>query len=623
VTLLVELSSLFGQLTAGTLFAGWMLVCLALFFGAAMLARKRGVTGKDALACGRQWVLGWKDLAGPTDSVFVWFCVAVFVLLLGVIALEFPATTGDSLTYHLARIMHWMQDQHVAHYPTHNCRQNELAPWSEFATVTLHLLWGSDRLVNLVQWFAMLSCVVTAPFIALQLMDARAQAEPSPQSPTAVARRHRLASFTALLVVTLPISIVEAVTTQTDYTTTFWLVGLVCLGLALAQKPRQSWYALGAGLAFSLGVLTKATMVLYAGPALLALAWWLWSRANRWRLAVLFSLSFIVLNAGHAWRNYSLVKSPLAGPTIHRLVTNNGVSLGGTVSNVIRNIALETTTPFKSVNGFVNGRLAWLHQLTGQNLNDPDTTYELCVFRWPETLQIYDSQAPNPFHFLLILVAAGLALARFRRNRGIVGCAVLLGVSFVLFCALLRWQEWHSRMHLPYFVLLMPLVAIVLTTEMVAGAVVGIGCVALLVGIHTFANNESRPLWDPTFTRIPREAQYLAIHGPHFYESYLRSCNDVSASLCTNVGLKLQYGDFEYAFWVMLKDRGFNGRLDHVFVEDVSRGLPTNAPPPCVIITTFDPPPAEVTAAFPRRKKYPYVSVCWPEVVGREAEKPK
>src|SRR5262249_57456554 len=111
--------------------------------GVGSLARKGGATGRDILARCRQWIL--ESLASPIDWLLVWFCVAVFVLFLGVIALEFPTTTGDSLTYHLARIMHWMQDRGVAHYPTHNCRQNELAPWSEFATVTLHLLWGNDR----------------------------------------------------------------------------------------------------------------------------------------------------------------------------------------------------------------------------------------------------------------------------------------------------------------------------------------------------------------------------------------------------------------------------------------------------------------------------------------------
>src|SRR5262249_23722813 len=147
------------------------------------------------------------------------------------------------------------------------------------------------------------------------------------------------------------------------------------------------------------------------------------------------------------------------------------VSLGGTMSNVIRNVALETTTPFRPVNRCVNRVLGWLHQLTGKELNDPDTTYELCLFRWAETLQIYDSQAANPFHFLLVLVATGLALARFKTHRRLLCGAALVGLSFLLFCALLRWQEWNSRMHLPYLVLLMPFVAAVLLTEMAAAAI--------------------------------------------------------------------------------------------------------------------------------------------------------
>src|SRR5262249_6158710 len=57
-TFLVELSSLGGWLTAGTLFAGWTLACLALFVGAGSLAHKRGATGKDILASIRQWIIG-------------------------------------------------------------------------------------------------------------------------------------------------------------------------------------------------------------------------------------------------------------------------------------------------------------------------------------------------------------------------------------------------------------------------------------------------------------------------------------------------------------------------------------------------------------------------------------
>lgn len=46
----------------------------------------------------------------------VW--IAVLVALAGMLALFAVPTTGDSMTYHLARVAHWVQDHTVAFYPT-------------------------------------------------------------------------------------------------------------------------------------------------------------------------------------------------------------------------------------------------------------------------------------------------------------------------------------------------------------------------------------------------------------------------------------------------------------------------------------------------------------------------
>jgi hypothetical protein len=629
LTLVVELSSLGRRLTGQTLFASWSGLALGLLGAAGWLATRRGMTPRLAAAQVRRRILELRNPGRVCDSLLLWGFTAAVIVLLGWIALDFPTTTGDSLTYHLARIMHWIQEQSVAYYPTHNCRQNELGPWAEYVTTNLHLLWGSDRLVNLVQWFAMLGSVVVTTWIAEQLLSFRGSGPEEPfvnseiRNPNSEVHaglpplapgglKRRAAALTALLIVTLPIGIVEAVTTQNDYVTAFWLACVFSLALALAREPRNVWYAWGAGLAFSLGVLTKATMIIYAGPLLAALACWLWPRAPRLRLALVFAIAFVALNAGHMRRNYALVGSPLAGPYIHHLVSNQNLSASGTLSNLIRNLALASTTPFPAVNRLVNYFLAGLHGLSGRGLNDPAITYEQCLFNWPEKLQIYDSQASNPLHLLLILIALLVALARFREDRPLLAYAGLLGASFALFCALLRWQEWHSRMHLPYLVVLMPCVAAVFLTRMPPGVVVVTVLLAAAQGVFVFFKNESRPLLDPTFTQIPREEQYMAIHMPDVTDSYLRACQAIANSGCTQVGLKLQYGDFEYPLWVMLQNRGFEGRLDHAYVEDVSARLPGAAPQPCVVLTTLDPPPAAVTNDFPVLMRFGQVTLCWP-----------
>ena len=70
------------------------------------------------------------------------------------LALLTATTNWDSLTYHLPRILHWIQQGSVDHYPTNIIRQIDLAPWSSFAMANLYLLQGSDRWISLVQWFA-------------------------------------------------------------------------------------------------------------------------------------------------------------------------------------------------------------------------------------------------------------------------------------------------------------------------------------------------------------------------------------------------------------------------------------------------------------------------------------
>lgn len=173
LTLLVEVSSLGQGLNASTLFASWSGLALGLCGAAGWLAARRGVTSHRAAAQVRRRI---RELRSPSrigDGLLLWGVTAAVITFLGWVALDFPTTTGDSLTYHLARIMHWIQDQSVAHYPTHNCRQNELGPWAEYATTNLHLLWGGDRLVNLVQWLAMVGSVIVTTWMAEQLVAFR------------------------------------------------------------------------------------------------------------------------------------------------------------------------------------------------------------------------------------------------------------------------------------------------------------------------------------------------------------------------------------------------------------------------------------------------------------------
>jgi len=147
---------------------------------------------------------------------------AVLVSGLGVIAAATPTTNLDSLTYHLPRVMHWIQQQSVEHFPTGNTRQLEFAPWPAFVITNLHLLIGDDQLDSLVQWFAMLTSVIVTSFVSQQLLQHwNAGTAATPRPPLlAVSTQRRVTALSCLLVTTLPIGVVESITTQTDYVVT-------------------------------------------------------------------------------------------------------------------------------------------------------------------------------------------------------------------------------------------------------------------------------------------------------------------------------------------------------------------------------------------------------------------
>lgn len=49
--------------------------------------------------------------------------LVVMSCVIGLIAVIAPPTNEDSMSYHMARVRHWIQQQSVAHYPTHITRQ--------------------------------------------------------------------------------------------------------------------------------------------------------------------------------------------------------------------------------------------------------------------------------------------------------------------------------------------------------------------------------------------------------------------------------------------------------------------------------------------------------------------
>lgn len=76
--------------------------------------------------------------------------ILIIILTTGLIALVAPPNSFDSMNYHMSRIMHWIQDQNVAPFPTNIIKQVNLTPGTEYDILQFQLLSGDDGLANLI-----------------------------------------------------------------------------------------------------------------------------------------------------------------------------------------------------------------------------------------------------------------------------------------------------------------------------------------------------------------------------------------------------------------------------------------------------------------------------------------
>jgi hypothetical protein len=518
--------------------------------------------------------LDWRNW--PASNRLLLLVSILYVAVLFVVARLAPPNTNDSLSYHLSRVMHWIQEQGVVHYATAIDRQLWMPPWAEMAIMQLHLLKGDDGLSNLVQWFSMLACLVGVSLLARRLgagIGGQLMA--------------------VLFCLTLPMGILQATSTQTDYATALWLVGLAFYTLLAHQRQlsRLEWLLLG--LTVALGVLTKGTYYIFALPFLLWLLISVWRRSGWLATAGPIALGFIVvaiINAGTWLRNSETFGFPLGPWNSITTLSNESISPGILVSNLIRNSTLHLGTPYGVVNGPMREQVDMFHALIGQDPQDPRTTLdEYRIKRY-----LHEDRAGNPFHFLLVPVTLFLLLVpasgRLKFFSPLLFALLILS-TFLIFSAVYKWQSTGSRLLLPFFVAWSPITGIVLERPVMKAARLVVVLILIAASIHPLISNPSRALLplSPDFASLlttPRE-QLLFANSPEVMPAYHSLASDIRDSGCMVIGLMIDSSDIEYPFWYLLGAPTSGARIEHLDLQGESAKYLAQDFKPCAIVCSY------------------------------------
>ena len=498
--------------------------------------------------------------------------VALTTLTVGLIALVAPSNNIDSLDYHLPRVAHWIQNRSVEHYPTSYTPQLYSPPWPGFAVMHLQILSGGDRFANLVQWFSMVGSLIGVSLIAKQLGgDWRGQV------------------FSVVLCATIPVGILHASNAKDTYVVAFWLVCFVYYVVS-TRYEKISWnHILKMSASLGLAVFSKGTGYIYGLPFAL---WFVLMDAKRDRRQVFkhilaIAAAIVLINSGHYLRNIELFGAPTSTYPYKWSPDAYGIPI--LISSIVKNASLHMALPLDFINtDGLEKAIYKLHEILGVDINDPRTTFGT-DFNFQVLIPTFEDTAGNPIHFWLLLLAAVVALSsrNLRKNKYLASYLAAVLCSFLLFCLLIKWQIWHSRLHLPLFVLISPFIGIVLSKQFPKNIANVIMIILLQTSFVYVLCNEFRPIvGEKNIFNTSRTEQYLrpVINDKN---NYINAAKFVGKTECKNIGLSLE--SMEYPWWVLLKNDKQVLHMEHVNVKNLSnvksRAYPYSNFIPCAIIS--------------------------------------
>lgn len=510
-----------------------------------------------------------KAVIDDWDSIFSDIKGYVFVaigliLVSAVMALVIVPCNFDSMTYHLPRVMHWIQNGSVEYYFTNITRQLYSQPFAEYVVLHLFLLRGSDQCVNLVQWYAYF---LIAQLILLILKRCNV--------------KNSLAAVGTLMVLTAPIIVAESTSTQNDLFAGIWPLMYLYLAMDFVKTEKIQFdmklmgklAALGtiAGLAF----LSKAQGVI---PIAIISLWILIVRVRNkdaiWMLLldvlVIVGLA-LLLALPYFSRNYEYSGDILASSYFGGLAIETA-DPRGILLNLYKNLSMGAKTYSNfAVNKllyFMGLALAWVFRFP---IEDPRITFPVTMFtnwdaQFNETASYHMDSATAPIISWMFIACMIFALVRRKNMDNNVGIRRVLLISILIVMAYVKWQPWVTRLLVPVY-LLMVLYAVLVLDELATGVEASFVLTKVLPIILIFTAVPAIYTNGELFVKACGKDGRLAcfFENKEGYWEYSDLICYVAGLEADNIGMILSSDGYEYPLWALLKNK--NNKLTNVDLE--------------------------------------------------------
>jgi len=370
-----------------------------------------------------------------SDRIIAAIGVLVFVLPLLFLALYPPPNNFDAHSYHLNRILFWITNGNLDHFPTQHIQQLYLNVFAEYLVLNSVLLTGSDAYAGLVQYGAFLGSLCGISLLAKRVgMNAHSQL------------------LAAAFLLTLPIGIFESTSAQVDYVACFFFITFVFFGFELLEN-RTLLTLLAFLLSLAFGGSSKYTVFIFGIPFTLFFAFRILAQYGiiyAFKVLILAILLMVVTFGPFFYRNYELFGNVMSPRTNSRFFSEkipvDKHSVAFAVSGIVKNIGLHLGLPNNGYNRFINDQILNFHDLIGVDVNDAGLRLDPFSVRF----SVHEDMVPNTIH-LWLMALASLPLLFVKKHWKVKWVWIGAVSGFILFGVMMKFQLWSTRTHMPFF----------------------------------------------------------------------------------------------------------------------------------------------------------------------------
>jgi len=594
IAISTEVLGLFNLINRGAIAGSWVVFNVILI---ATWFRLKSIHNLTFRSIATRWLASTRDFCNELGPVTV-AMLAILASITWIVAIAAIPNNQDSLSYHLSRLGYWIQQGNVAHYASHIERSISFSPFSEYVHLHTFLLSGSERYFQLLQWCSL------AGILALVSMIIRLFSSSSAAWHTAALR------IGLCFAATLPIVVLESMTTQNDLVVAFFILATAFFVFDYIQNNHlASLYLIP--LCCASGMMTKGTFLFYAlpfGSYLLISMLRNPAAGARKHIAGFTAASLILtlaLNVPYWYRTYEIFGSPVG--TISSGNQNTFTGPADYVSSVTKHVFLHLgfVSPGNRYNDFLQNQLTNLHAAMGIPLDVPRLGMPFKMNK----LNFNEDFAHNFFGIWLILLSIPLLFfARLPKAAKWYGWLTLL--SFLIFCFFISYQTYGSRLHIPFFLLAAPVVGLTYGTVLSAWSARLLPFLLWLAALPFALLSSAHPLlstkWffekifppinsalhlniriDGANLNLKQESVLYASPGRLFWgdhwpgtEAILQEVNALNPQ---KIGFVFTEASFDYAYQFLLRKPG--REFAHIRVGNPSQVLEDPAFQPDVIIT--------------------------------------